>query len=414
VSAYERIDRMVYRVERAIVVVALVVMALVVFLDVVHRSFAGDDSKFAMITAKIGGWFGPEIVEGTPAYQSLADASPWVLFVVFTWLVYFAIRSTKRATPVAAPIATALAVVTVFVGYGLVKLLLAALPNGLVWSQPLALVLTLWVGFVGASMCTYEHRHLRVEAVQRFLPDKIRPTIGFISGLLTTVVCFVLMWLSLRYVRFNYEEYVSTDGKGGLFLGMHLPKYLGFAALPASFAFMTIRFFVRAVAALRGDFGEPIDAVAAAGGVPEPDDEPAQEPSARQRPSDVPTEALPLPLPYERESSIDTLSSSSLRRQSRPPPSKVPTDAHQLISGSGSSKSLAAESGASISGSLEAVSPVRPTSPKVAVAEADSAEGNVVNGLGSSLTETAELRRGPLKVTNDTQDLPPAEEEGSS
>lgn len=318
-----------YRAERAIVVVSLVVMATVVFLDVVHRSFSGEGSKLAMVLAKVAGWFGSEIVEGTPSYQGLVDASPWLLLVIFTGLTYFGVRSTKRAVPIAAPIAAGAALAGVLVAYGLVRLLLVVMPNGLVWSQPMALVLTLWVGFVGASMCTYENRHLRVEAVQRFLPDKIRPTVGFLSGLLTTMVCFALVWVSLRYVRFNYQEYVSTEGQGGLFTGMDVPKYLGFAALPIAFGFMTIRFFVKALQALAGKIDAPIDPVLASGGVP-----PVEEPvSESPRPSEVATEALLISGDDDKPSAVDTMSSKAgvIVEPSRPP-SKIPTDSHPIMS----------------------------------------------------------------------------------
>lgn len=346
-SAYKRIDHAVYRAERALVVASLLVMAVVVFLDVVHRSFSGEDSKFATAIAKVAGWFGVEILPDTAQYQQLVDASPWVLLVVFIGLTYFGIRSTKREVPISPPIAMAGAVAGVLATYGLVRLLLVVMPNGLIWSQTLALLLTLWVGFIGASMCTYENRHLRVEAVQRFLPEKIRPLVGFASGLLTTVVCLVLLWLSIRYVRFNYEEYVITEGKGGLFLGMDMPKYLGFAALPIAFAFMAIRFSVKALAALRGEVEEPLDPVAAAGGAPAPDVE-------GRMPSEVATEALVAPGSSAddedededdeedddsddgepMESSIDTMTSLSEMSHDTSvprPQSKVPTDAHPVL-----------------------------------------------------------------------------------
>jgi len=344
-SVYKRIDHAVYRAERAVVVLALLVMAVVVFLDVVHRSFSGEESKFAAAVAKVGGWFGAEIVPDTARYQQLVEVSPYVQLVVFIGLAYFGIRSTKRSTPVRPPQALLGAIAMVLFAFGLVKLLLVVMPNGLIWSQTLALILTLWVGFVGASMCTYENRHLRVEAVQRFLPEKVRPAVAFASGLLTTLVCLVLLWLSVRYVRFNYQEYVATDGKGGLFMGMDVPKYLGFAALPIAFAFMAIRFAVKAIAALRGEVEVPIDPVTAAGGVPVVED--GEDPA----PSDVATEAMMASRPPDgdddddvdldgvvvaRASAVETLASRTEmeRDASVPyPQSKVPTDAHPVVPG---------------------------------------------------------------------------------
>jgi TRAP-type C4-dicarboxylate transport system permease small subunit len=332
-SVYKRIDRAVYRGERAIVVASLLVMSVVVFLDVVHRSFSGNESKLALMVAKVLGWVGVEIAAGSPGHQQLTAASPYALFVIFTALAYFGIRSTKRATPIAAPIAAAGAVTGVLVSYGLVRLLLVLVPNGLIWSQDLALVLTLWVGFVGASMCTYENRHLRVEAVQRFLPAKLRPLVGFASGLFTTLVCLGLLWVSLRYLGFLRQEYVSTDGQGGVFPGMEVPKYVGYAALPLSFAFMTVRFFAKAVAALRGKVEEPLDPLVAVGA--------ARVDSVRAAPSNVATEALPQARDEiedeedGKESAIETMTSKIERRVPDAavprPQSKVPTDAHDIL-----------------------------------------------------------------------------------
>lgn len=346
-SVYSRIDHAVYRAERTIVVVSLVVMAVVVFLDVVHRGFSGDDSKVAMVVAKLAGWVGSEIAPDSSQYQGLVSASPWVLFVTFTGLTYFGIRSAKRATPISPPIAAVGAVAGVLVSYGLVRLMLVLLPNGLVWSQPLALVLTLWVGFVGASMCTYENRHLRVEAVQRFLPEKVRPYVGFVSGLLTTAVCLALLWVSLRYVLFNYQEHVDTEGQGGNFPGMDMPKYLGFSALPVAFGFMSVRFFVKSVAALRGEVDGPIDPAQAAGGIPE---EVAEEGSADRRPSEVATEALEVSRSGGQPSAVDTITSKSemVADQVVQPPSKIPTDAHEILD-SDSGELAAEDSGAKAS-----------------------------------------------------------------
>lgn len=342
-SVYRRIDHTVYRAERAVVVGSLLLMSAVVFLDVVHRSFSGDESKLAMMVAKIAGWVGVEIAAGSPAYLKLAAASPYMLFVGFAALTYFGIRSTRRATPIAAPIAAAGAVAGVLVAYGLVRLLLVLVPNGLIWSQDLALVLTLWVGFVGASMCTYESRHLRVEAVQRFLPAKLRPLVGFASGLFTTLVCLGLLWVSVRYVAFHRAEYVSTHGQGGVIAGMDLPKYVGYAALPLAFAVMSVRFFVKALAALRGEVEAPLDPLVAIG---------AARPDSGRMPSDVATEALRQSRDDEaaviaddvaddddddddKESAIETMTSKVERVVQDAavprPQSKVPTDAHDVL-----------------------------------------------------------------------------------
>lgn len=332
-EALKKLDNVVYRVERAVVVASLVVMAVVVFLDVVHRTFAGDDSKFAEVMGKVMGLFGNKIEAGMPMYDQLSSAGPYVMFVVFVALVFFGIRSAKRSEPVPAASAALYAVAGVLVVYGLIRLMVWAVPNGFIWSQPLALVLTLWVGFVGASMCTHENKHLKVEAVQRLIPSKYKPAVAFLSALATTAVCFALMWLAIRYVNFHYHEWESTNGKGGMFQGMKLPRFVGFSALPIAFGFMTARFFSRAVRAAQGHVDEP---GALAPAVGEADDE------SPVLPSEVETEAMRADGSSAKSkgggavqpSEVDTVtsgSSTSGKRGRERKPSKVDTDPHQPL-----------------------------------------------------------------------------------
>jgi TRAP-type C4-dicarboxylate transport system permease small subunit len=368
-SVYKRIDHAVHRAERAVVVGSLLVMSVVVFLDVVHRSFSSDESKLAAALARMAGWVGVELPADSSGYAQLAAVSPYVLFAMFAGLAYFGIRSTRRATPIAAPIAAAVAVAGVLVAYGLVRLLLVLVPNGLIWSQDLALVLTLWVGFVGASMCTYENRHLKVEAAQKLLPAKVRPVIGFVSGLFTALVCAGLLWVSLRYVAFHRLEYIGTEGQGGLFPGMSLPKWVGFLALPLSFGFMTVRFFVKALGALRGEVEPPLDPLAAVTGGSAGAG--ARGLEAGRMPSEVATEALPMAR-VDEESSIDTMTSKARMQVREPaaprPQSKVPTDAHDVLP--------------SLRGGLDDLDAVDP-----------------------ALTSTRELDEGPLGLLDDTREL---------
>ena len=335
----EKLDDSIYRLERLVVVASLAVMSVVVFLDVIHRTFASEENKFVGVLAKTLGLFGVEIAAGTSTYETLETAAPVVLFVLFVWLAYFGIRTSTREVAVPPMKALVWATIGVIAAYGVVRLVILLMPNGFIWSQPLALVLTLWVGFFGASMCTHDNKHLRVEAVQRFLPEGVRPAIGFLSGLVTTTFTFALMWLSLRYVLFNYEEYVSTEGQGGLLIGLDVPKYLCFSALPIAFAFMTVRFGARAIRALRGEVEsvDPLKDLREDGHLP-PSAAPSEVPTevsgipVRQaKPvapqSDIPTETVPI------SGEADEIGPRVRRREADAPvmPSEVPTDPHRVV-----------------------------------------------------------------------------------
>ena len=204
---FKKIDRLVFRGERVFVVAALAVMSVVVFLDVVHRTFASDENKGVAAFAKLLSYFGQTIERGDAAYVSLEGWFPYALWLGFIGLGAFGIRTAKLRTKVSVPKSFAFSAVGVVAVYGLIRLFVVMMPNGLIWSQRLALVLTLWVGFVAASMCTHENKHLKVEAAQRAIPDSAKPYVVFLSALFTAAVCFSLMWLSTRFVLRAYDDY---------------------------------------------------------------------------------------------------------------------------------------------------------------------------------------------------------------
>jgi TRAP-type C4-dicarboxylate transport system permease small subunit len=318
-----RLDRSVYRLERSFVVFALLAMAIVVFLDVVHRAFSGEGDKVTDAVAKVGGWFGAALEPGTVGYAQVGSVVPWLVFVVMAVLTQFAIRVATRARPVPHGRAWVYAIAGVFATYGLARLFVFLVPNGLIWSQNFALVLTLWVGFFGASMATHEHKHLAVEAVQRHIPLSLRKWVACASAVLTAVFCAALLWLSIRYVVFNYVEYESTGHQGGLVQGLNMPKYMAFLALPVSFTVMVVRFLGIAAAAAAGRVAD-VDPLAGL-----VDDATKAAIDANLKPeSEIPTEAIRAidedgPLSSSRMRKVGSGESGRVRK-----PSDIVTDRH--------------------------------------------------------------------------------------
>jgi TRAP-type C4-dicarboxylate transport system permease small subunit len=329
VEHLSRLNRLVYRIERVFVAVALLAMAWVVFFDVLHRAFSGERTKAIDAFIKVIDWFGPDLSEGNPGHETALVVLPWLGFAIFAGLGWAAMRASTRGR-MSHVHAAGFAIGGTIVAYGLVQLLVRMLPNGLIWSQPLALVLTLWVGFLGASMATYEHKHLKVEAVVRLFTPNVRRYVGFVSSFATAMFCFGLMWVSIRYVLFSHDEYTSTAGQGGLVSGTAVPKYQAFLALPISFGIMCARFMGIGVLALQGKLKED-DPLA---GLVDEATKQAVAQATAPPPSDIPTEAVrpirdeppskPVSAPRPVASAGDIVSNR---------PSEVVTDRHSTPHG---------------------------------------------------------------------------------
>lgn len=287
----KRINDAVYKFERWLVVGSLLVMSCVVFLDVVHRRFTDPESRFAsklaaifkLITGEEANWS-----PGGAGFDSLQNTVPWFLPVFFLLLFFLAIRTASRrpllptadnpgreakSEPLSNGKALLFATISCVVLWALLRTLFGkpgvnptqctgysfecgVFPKGFKWALPMGLVLTIWVGFVGASMATRDNRHLKVEALQRLLPEKLQRVTGLISGLLTAAFCFLLAWLARRFVGYMYEDYIDSNKLGAMFEGIDVPKYLGFVILPLAYSIMGLRFGLNGVLALQGKLAD--------------------------------------------------------------------------------------------------------------------------------------------------------------
>lgn len=219
------LNDVVFAVEQKFVAVATAVMGVTVFFDVVHRLASRDFS---------------------PAW-----AATWALLAVL--MVGGALR--LRGQP--SNVKTWLMAVGLVAGlYGALRLFLFLVPNGLVWSQTLGLVLMLWVGVIGASMATREHRHLALDLGSRLWPKKMLPAVQGVGNIVTSLFCLTLGLLACVSLRDHFSDWSDTDGAGGVFPALAIPKWLAFAGVPVGFGLMALRFFAQALESFRGKVEE--------------------------------------------------------------------------------------------------------------------------------------------------------------
>lgn len=132
-------------------------------------------------------------------------------------------------------------------GSGL-RLLVLVFPNGLVWSQPFALALLLWVALVGASLATKAKAHIVLEVADRIWPASIHPFVKVFSGVGAGLFSFGLVALGIHFTGDFYDQW-SEFGTQKV-QGTPLPLWVVYGAIPVSFAVIGTRFTAYAI----GDF----------------------------------------------------------------------------------------------------------------------------------------------------------------
>ncbi|MFZ5776229.1 MAG: TRAP transporter small permease [Thermodesulfobacteriota bacterium] len=122
--------------------------------------------------------------------------------------------------------------------------------SGLSWADPLLRHLVLWAGLLGAVAATRTGKHIAMDLVSHFLPRPLNRRLGVLMDLVAALVCLVLSWTAIRFVR----EVAAYDS-GQTIVG--LASWQLHLIFPIAFALVTLRFLERAchglVALLNGE-----------------------------------------------------------------------------------------------------------------------------------------------------------------
>jgi TRAP-type C4-dicarboxylate transport system permease small subunit len=228
----------IYTVEKVFSAAATGLIGAVVFLDVVHRTASREEGL-------LGRAFGPGPWTG-PLGTALGIG-------FFTAVVQAALRMRGRAPGAST---WALSAALSVGGWLALRAFLWLLPNGLVWSQTLGLVLMLWVGVVGASMAARDKRHLSLDLGSKLWPKSLLPKVQGLGHLVTGAFCFVLAVLACVSLRDHFRDWSSTQGAGGTFVALALPKFIAFAVVPVGFCVMGVRFFAQMFESFAGNVEE--------------------------------------------------------------------------------------------------------------------------------------------------------------
>lgn len=274
-QALRRLDDLVCRIERTLIAAAMAVMALTVFMDVLHRRLA--DPK-----GKLGGWITAAcgIADGSAAAEAVhgvvAPALSWLAalgllrWVTGCWLravlggaaalgfteavvrapssaVYALILGgllvafVRHASTWRDGVARAKAAVAVSAAAVVAGVLLARMPQGYSWAQNFSLFLLLWVGFLGASLATRGRRHIQVDAFRKYVPQGWLAGYNAASALVAALFTGFLAWLGWLYT-FGPDGNIHNPPDLG-----RVPDWLVTASMPVAFLLMTVRLAAQVV-----------------------------------------------------------------------------------------------------------------------------------------------------------------------
>ena len=292
---FRRVDDWIFHLEMGILWSFLGASAVMVFLDVTYRRLAAPDSKVGELAARIFGAETPEAVE------RLTTIGPIVSAIIGVGLVYFAFWTAEKHAaepgkrsfikPIVQSIVACAALgllgwvmirpdvesrwfylllysmgsaawlfgllreraqgwvsklLAFFVVTALyIDITLNYFPDGYSWSKEISLIMLLWVGFIGASVCAHEGKHIQVGALKRIVPPSMSRWGDAIGFLVTAAFCFFIALLGYDYAK----EALMLEGR---FEQTNIPDWVATIAVPAAFAMTTLRYVAAAFSSIMG------------------------------------------------------------------------------------------------------------------------------------------------------------------
>jgi len=110
------------------------------------------------------------------------------------------------------------------------------LGSGLIWAEPLARIIVLWITLMGAMIASRHNQHIAIDVVVKKLSDRFRIITIRISSIFTATICFVVAWYSFQFVL---EEY-----KYGGIVFANIPNWICEAIIPVAFFVIAIRYLI--------------------------------------------------------------------------------------------------------------------------------------------------------------------------
>jgi len=106
--------------------------------------------------------------------------------------------------------------------------------SGITWISPLLGVMVFWVGMLGALVATRDKSHIKINILSVYLSDKQKVVAQVIVNLFSAVVCCVLAYYALEFVKLDLESKVRAFA--------NVPVWIAEVIMPITFSIMAMRF----------------------------------------------------------------------------------------------------------------------------------------------------------------------------
>jgi TRAP-type C4-dicarboxylate transport system permease small subunit len=110
---------------------------------------------------------------------------------------------------------------------------------GFVWADELLKLMVLWIALIASIAASRSNRHLRIDVLSHFVPQRFARFPRIIVDIFASVICGILAWQSWRFVQLSieFEETVLVG----------VPAWIAHGIAPLAFGLMCYRFLLSTI-----------------------------------------------------------------------------------------------------------------------------------------------------------------------
>ena len=114
--------------------------------------------------------------------------------------------------------------------------------SGLLWADEFLKILVLWIALVASVAAARSRRHLRIDVLSRYVPQRYARVPELLVDLFTAGICGLIAWHSLQFILLSMGDTVLVD----------IPSWIVQGILPLAFLLMCYRFALHFLSGVLG------------------------------------------------------------------------------------------------------------------------------------------------------------------
>ncbi len=108
--------------------------------------------------------------------------------------------------------------------------------SGIQWGDPFLRILVLWLGLIGAMIASRNDKHINIDLLSKYLPEKTAAFSKIFCQFFTAIICAIVAYYSFSFILLEKES--------GDIAFASIPLWICESIIPISFAVISLRYIL--------------------------------------------------------------------------------------------------------------------------------------------------------------------------